>query len=297
MQSIGMTDGFGQGVWQQEAVEVARGAAETLPASAHGVMLAVLIAGVVMMIVGRRFLKAVFVGAGAVGALVLGYFGPSTLGLSVDPLITGIILALVGAVIGWAAFRMTVAVVLGVVLALAGPVFTASFTGVDMHAPQVQETMGPLAPAEMLLDGVPLGVFEAGEAAPGEASGRAKSAERVRVFVGGFADELTRYWNALPQSTRMTLFWSSVLGGLLGIALGLVLPKRAAAVVTSVLGGGLVIFAGSWFAFSYGIRLPGSSPENGGVPSPRFVALLWGVLAVIGIGMQWTKKSARADNE
>jgi hypothetical protein len=292
-----MTVLIGQGVWQQEAVEVARGAAETLPASAHGVMLAVLLAGVVMLFVGRRFLKAVFVGAGAVGALAFGYFVPSGLGLSVDPLITGLILAVVGAVVGWAAFRMTVAVVLGAVLALAGPIFTASFTGVDMHAPRAQETMGPLAPAEMLLEGVPLGPVQEGGAAQEVDAGKTKAAERVRVFVGGFTDELARYWNALAKDTRMTLFWSGVLGGLLGFALGLVLPKRAAAVVTSVLGGGLVIIAGSWFAFSYGIRLPGGSPENGGVPSPRFVAVMWGMLTAVGIGLQWTKKSARTDND
>ncbi len=297
MQATDITESFGQGVWQQEAVEVARGAAESVPASAHVVMLVMLIAGLVMLLVGRKFLKTVFVGAGAAGAMTLGYFGPASLGLSVDPLIMAIVLGVIGALVGWAAFRMTVAAVLGVVFAMGGPVFTASFTGVDMHPAQVEQAVGALEPSELLLEDVPLDVFESGEAAGGEGAVKEAAAARVRVFVRGFTDEFARYWNGLPQSTRMTLFWSSVVGGLLGIAIGLVLPKRAAAVVTSVLGAGMVLLAGSWFLFSNGIHLPGSSPESGGVPSPRVVAVAWAVLAAVGIGMQWTKKVARADND
>lgn len=290
------TNSFGDGVWQQEAMEVARNAAEALPTSAHAVMLAVLIAGLVMLFVGRRFLKGVFVAAGAVGAMAAGYFGPASLGMNLDPLITGLVMGVLGALVGIAAFRMTVAVVLAAVLALGGPVITASLTGVTVPTPSVQESMGPLSPEQMLLDGVPLGPVE-DDSAEARAERERKAAERVRVFVRGLLDELARYWNALPRNTRMTLFWSSVFGALIGFAAGIVLPRRAAAVVTGVLGAGLMVVAGGWFAFANGIMLPGATPENGGIPSPRFIALVWVVLAAVGIGMQWTKKAAKADND
>ncbi len=91
----------------------------------------------------------------------------------------------------------------------------------------------------------------------------------------------TDYWSTLPPEARGTIVWSTLGGAVLGLALGTLMPRRAAALVTALAGAGGAIVGARVLAISD----PGQWLEPG---SPGVVGWLavWLVLALGGLWVQ-----------
>jgi len=59
-----------------------------------------------------------------------------------------------------------------------------------------------------------------------------------------FADNAVGYWNALPPQSRTTIVLGAIAGGLLGLLIGAIAPRRAAAIMTGLCGSGVLLACG-----------------------------------------------------
>ncbi|MDX2114651.1 MAG: hypothetical protein SFZ24_03390 [Planctomycetota bacterium] len=118
-----------------------------------------------------------------------------------------------------------------------------------------------------------------GEALP-EVSAR-RGGEIIGAFVRHAAWQLWAFWNEdVTPSGRIALMMSAVLGYLGGLALGLALPKRAAAVTTALLGAAVWLPSAAYLAIALGLPMSESMPADPGV-----WLLAWA--AVAGAGLLW----------
>ena len=86
---------------------------------------------------------------------------------------------------------------------------------------------------------------------------------------------------------------ASVVGGALaGFALGLAVPRKGAAVVTSFGGAAIWMPAAVWLLCATPIPLEGALPA---IPAAWLIA--WVVISVVGTWIQWTRSKRQADKD
>lgn len=94
-------------------------------------------------------------------------------------------------------------------------------------------------------------------------------------------------WNALPDRARHNLAAAALAGAVLGLVIGILAPKKSAALVTASLGAGLMLAAAALL-----IRTlePGHAARNLlallDQRGPGAWLAVWGVLAVLGLAIQ-----------
>ena len=275
----------------------------SLPAGAHLVPVLLLICGLVLWLVGGRFLKQHFImiGIGA-GAGLAAMFGAQLLPAEVGP-IPGPYAAMgIGAILGLIAsllaFRFSMALCGAIVLAAAGSL------GMGVYLSREPDAL-PLTQATEARDRLSPAAGQLGEKVRDAAEDYEKSRETppaakpdetakpstpklgevtdaTREFAQEVRSEAEELWTTTPERSRMLLIAAAAAGALSGAAAGMAMPKRAAAVVTAVLGAGLTLIAATWFAHAYDIPGARLLSERG----PLGMLLAWAGMSGFGAVVQ-----------
>jgi hypothetical protein len=283
-----------------------------LPWSAHTIILGTLVLGLLLWLFGRRSMKLAFAGLGLWGGVVLGVTLPALVGVAAPTWMTGGIGGLIGLVLGLGAFRFTIALSLGALAAVIAPLVAAGILHIRPLPPEASPTrIAPPRP-ELALPGVPplpaipsdgslhelvpgllpapsSGPASAGDtpadpAAPNDAEIVIREgALKVREFFKALIAELRPHWEAQGDRERLVIIASSVAGALLGIALGMMLPRKSAGLVTGFVGAALWMFAAGWLMNLAGMAMPAFLPDT-----PSGWVMLWAGIGVVGTLFQWT---------
>lgn len=287
------------------------------PWAPHVVALFAFGAGIAMWLAGRSYLRLTFcLAGGAIGALS-GFEVFAALAPSVNPFIgAGVGLAL-GALLGLVTFRFVVALSLGAVGAIAATLvalaaltvsgdaieeqitaaqadFIAASPEADHDDTSIREgardawrSLAPLAfgedsPANDSFVG-PVIADAAGDLAD-------HAAEQARLFFAALADQTAPIWNDLPAPRRVALSGAAVAGLLIGLLGGFLLPSRAAAVTTAVIGPAIWMPTGMYLLAALGAPLESWAPSR-----PLVWIGLWLGAAAVGLMVQWTRKKPNSD--
>lgn len=113
------------------------------------------------------------------------------------------------------------------------------------------------------------------------------AAAKIEETTRRYADESKVWWDAAPAQTRTTMFWSGTLGGLVGLLVGLVSPKKSAAVLTAFAGSAVAMLAGASFA-----KAAQWEPVFVQSWTPAHWAGVWAVAAAMGAMFQTSRVKA-----
>lgn len=278
-----------------------------LPWSAHTIIVGTLILGILLWLFGRRSMKLAFAGLGVWGGVVLGITLPALVGITVPGWISGLIGGVIGLVLGLGAFRFTIAASLGGLAAIVSPLIAAGILHVrplpPTQPPAPRSELAETTPGANDLEGLAPGFLPGGIAGPrsdddseephdadAEPASPSEAEEviregalKVREFFATLWVELKPHWQGQGDRERLVIIASSIAGGLLGIALGMMLPRKSAGLVTGFVGAALWLFAAVWLLSLAGIALPSFLPDN-----PSGWVLIWAVVGVVGTLFQWT---------
>ena len=282
------------------------------------VALAVVVAcGVVMLLFGGRLLRpAIVLGAvvasGALGVrLAVAESGGGVLG--VPPAVWAIGTPIAGFALALVLYRLCLGVLFALAAASAGFLFTVIIVTAIGEAPQagIENSGVVLESPENAGDGPESSpevhantpVLERIQAIAQDAAG-----EEASVLVASSLDAVARSLSErIDQGLASVTGWLAsqtagisptlkTLGltvatvcGLIGLALGLASPQRVARIATSIVGGWMLVAAGSaaWMHWR----------DASEAPLPIVVLLSWGVLVVAGVFVQSRQKGYSADEK
>ncbi len=134
------------------------------------------------------------------------------------------------------------------------------------------------------------GTAAAGSPAPGSAEQDAADKERIEAAkrtAQAISEHVAERWQALPQRSRLVIAGSWMAGAMAGFLLGLLLPNKAAAAVSALTGGAMVI-AGS---ASLADRYTSLGPWLAGVGAMGWLGA-WMVVSAIGLLHQSKRKKS-----
>lgn len=276
-------------------------------------LLAVLVVGVVIWLIGRRIART----ACAVCGLVLGGLGGYVLGEMLSdqgafvlPLVIGAGIA--GALLAGLLFRVWIALSGAALLALAVPAAVLVWQGTPAEEPEAtasaeveaeaeaetaadvpDEPAGPVGVAELLRRSL----TEEGELAAGEEAERAEveevieaAADVARQWYDEQTQRVSEWWADLGPGTRGTIYLAGAIGAGLGLVLGLVAPFVAASFESALVGSILLLLAGRELTAMHASGAAAYFPQ-----SPRMVLVWLGLITVLGFAIQWTLFYRRAD--
>jgi len=266
-----------------------------------GVVLTIgaLIVGVVLWAAGRRMLRTAFGAAGLLigaGAGVAIAQWPVVASTGAPEWVIILVMALLLAVVCAAAYRLTLAAAIGVLLASIAPVgVLAAVERGWMHLPE-GETLGPAPTAEEILAMPAPPSMTEGEQEDGSTAVESTAAEdlpRWRQWGVDAWDAVVaapkRAWEMSDETLRWTMVAASGSGLVAGLMLGAAAPSLAASLVTSLFGSLLLLGSGCTLAVKLNV------PDRF-LPHDTLQWLLWwAVAAVIGLGLQWTLRPKPAD--
>lgn len=278
-----------------ESIRAVADVAEGVPAYIPILILSVITTiGVALWAYGGRFVKpSVVLVASAAG----GYAG-FTLGDTFDPALgpwIGLALGIVvGCAVGYWLFRMAAGVLLAAFLAVAAPTAAAVALDYDLAAraqaiadvvrdaangDDESSTTNPDAIAARSLTG------ENDDAHAEETVTARGVLERAGAWLIGFAGDAAEggedIWDDLDPDEQRTIVATGLVGALAGLALGVIFPTFAMAVLTSGLGAAAILGAGSRLAVQYRPEWESSLPD-----SPIAWAAIWVGVAFLGVVLQ-----------
>jgi hypothetical protein len=281
-----------------------------------------LVLGLMLWIAGQRVLRPVFalaglvVGAGA-GWLAAAAFVRHEIDIGLPPWLGAVILGLLFAAVGALVYRLAVAFALAVVLALAGAAAVLTVNEIDI-VPSWSQDATP-APAED--PGAPVfslpgpiedlandwlrrtatgdtGETDAGDLARGDdepttlervagANERLGEAEDLAEQVLAIAAE---WWQQVPAPVRPVLVGAALAGLLAGLLLATFAQRLSVTTVTAF--GGSLLWIGSLgvLASRFGVDLKALVAD-----SPGVTLVLWLIVSLIGVAIQWTTRARPAD--
>lgn len=299
-------------------------ALQGLPIGMHGGALLALIAGLGLWLFGARFLKPAFgllgmcVGslAGAValpmmGVMQVGSFPSVYVGLAAG--------AALGLLASCLLFRFALGIASGIVFVVVGVLGASIY--LNQHAPG---TVDP--PARLLLAPLPEDVEPVGEAGwspgssltftgsdgttttvPSGASGSpashvaltglsSETESKIRAHAArarSFVDEMSRRgreaWASVGARERLILTGGGIGGGVIGVLFGLTMPRRSAAMVTSLFGASVVLSSAVWLAGA--TDAPGKQMLE---LQPMGVVIALAIATAVGMLVQLTMTGRRA---
>lgn len=251
--------------------------------------------GLALWALGGRFVKpSVVLVASAAG----GYAG-FTLGKHMDPAIgpwVGLLLGLTaGAAVGHWLFRMAAGVLLAAFLAIAAPTGAAVALDYDLaaRAQAIVDAVRDAATSEderdtpTLPDGATRSLVDADSPAEGddEALTARGVVARAGAWMAGFLTDAAEggeeIWNELEPEEQRTIVAAGAIGALAGLAVGVIFPTVAMAVLTAGLGGAAMLGAGSSLASMMNPEWRASMPE-----SPIAWAAIWVSVSLLGVVLQ-----------
>ncbi len=106
-------------------------------------------------------------------------------------------------------------------------------------------------------------------------------ASRTRSALDSGRDEAGALWDSIPARERFVLLGSGLAGGVLGLLVGLAMPKRSAMVVTALAGSAVWLLGLALAAGTAQLTIPSMLGED---PAARLI--LWVAVALVGVGGQ-----------
>lgn len=114
--------------------------------------------------------------------------------------------------------------------------------------------------------------------------------DRAKEFVHDIYVRAKERWDGYPQSLRNNLMLSAAVGALLGLLLGALMPGMSASIASAGAGSAICLIAGSVLAAKLG------AGESEWMPQTSTTWLvLWAVVAIIGLAIQWTTRPKPVD--
>ncbi len=108
------------------------------------------------------------------------------------------------------------------------------------------------------------------------------AAQRSRDFVEGVYDRVMADYESRPARSKLILASATMAGLGVGLLLGVVMPKRSSALVTSLFGSAL------WLAAGNALVRASTDPTPELLDQPPLVwAVLWGTVTVVGMAIQF----------
>jgi hypothetical protein len=234
-----------------------------------------LVAGIVLLLAGGKVLRPVAVVLGGAA----GGFGGSVLlpGLLPDN-VYGVPGNAVGMGIGTIIGMVAAAVLFRAAMAAAG---AATFGAAGVLIAGMTLGMSPQVPASFA------NVDKQAAQTVVLASYPRQEADASSNVAGKLAEQLwgdaTVAWGSLPSDSKMRLMASGLGAGLLGLMVGAMMPRRAAALVTALLGAGVSLASFTWIAQR--AEWPGRGLLEHG---PMGWLAICGVVAAAGLVFQLT---------
>lgn len=261
-----------------------------VPAAADTLAVVALIAGLVLWLVGGKVLRPLLAIAGfaggAVGGAVLAtrVWGGEAFGVSAGYIGLGVGAA-VGGLLAFALFRFAMAAGSAMVFAAAGVLGVGVYLSVSPGAGTIDLANARSAARDYVAARVADDLVSRTSAGLGLSAAQARAGSPAEQA----AAETGTVWTRLPESSRLMLIVGGVGGALVGLALGALAPRRAAAIVTAWLGAVVWLASLVWLASDLG--LPGRQFLDQG---PAQWLVIWLVVALIGLAIQVSGKPAVA---
>lgn len=305
-----------------------------LPIGVHGGAVLALLAGVTLWLFGAKVLKPVFAILGMcvgslAGAIALPMMGIAQVG-SIPSVYVGLGAGAIGGIVAACfLFRFALGIASALVFAAVGLLGASIYLNdrspgtIDPPARLLLAPLGDRPPATdgsggssgsggyrpdtTLIARAPDGTTmtlppDAAGAAIREATGLSEEtqsklrdhAARARTF----ADEMSRRghaaWDSVGVQDRLILTGGSLAGTVLGVLFGLTMPRRSAAMVTSLFGASIVLSSSVWLAGAM------DAPAKEALElQPGGIGIALGVATIIGMVVQLTmtaKRSGSAPN-
>ncbi len=284
--------------------------AQSLPEGGSVPLFFLLAGGLMLWLFGAQIVKPVFFVFGlAIGAFVGTTVLPLTGlpafqigGVTITPGITGLIVgAIIGSLVMLAMFRMVIAFTSAIAFAAAGLLGAMVFLHFN---PTTDTTLTPTESSIVESGDAATNAFNSGaDSAAREAAERSvnmlnsgsnqplideetknhilDAAERSRAFITRVVDTVKADLDARPARDKMIAFSSMFAGLALGLLIGVVMPTRASALVTSLTGSAAWIGAGTALL----------TARNGEIPefldqSAVVWAIVWIIIAILGLFVQ-----------
>ncbi len=231
--------------------------------------------GLAMWLTGRQIARIVCAAVGlTLGAIAAMRWSGSLGSFTGAPLwVWMMVAAVTGWALGWVLFRVCVAVIGAVMLAVVVPITLLTFE---------QQTL-PYFHPQMAIDtagddgGEPLGYFES----------------RFAYRLADKTQEFYTWYGQLPTQRLVTLNMIAAITALCGLMVGLIKPFILASLVSSLMGVVLV-----WSAVQYALGAVWPHAPGWVVAlDPKLAVLQIGLGTVAGVVMQWTLSIHQADNE
>jgi len=272
-----------------------------LPAPMLVVFSMLLAVGVVVWLMGRSLARPACVlsglALGAAGGLAATHLG-SFRGLVMLGIVVGGGIA--GAVLAAMLFRLWVAIVGAVLLALIVPAGLIVWHGTDppsfaaTQATEAADAGGNGDEADDAGedgDGAIPGVSEVAAATTGKSDSGAieLAAESLEGLHAKQSEAIGDWWAGLETTTRRRLMYGCGIGAAVGLVLGLLAPLTGAAIESAVAGAMLIFFPGRALLSHFFPEQAGWLPQ-----SPRWTVLWLCLITLAGFWLQWitTRKSA-----
>ena len=290
-----------------------------LPWTAHAAAIAVLLAGLILWIVGEKTLRFLVQGLGLLTGAVVGWWMTDAIGMPLPQWVGAIAGALIAVLVFLALLRFVVALSLSATLAIIAPLIVVSLIAAygSPLENQGRDHFGPLSEDALFFRDIPIEKDDAlgpntlfggywsipkkddeppvADQSPSNSEADAASepliSDRVERLAAGIWSEVAYAWNSQPTRDRGLLLLALLCGGAVGLGIGAVLPKKAAALVAAGLGAALWLVAGVWLLHASGwmARIPMGDDM-------RVWLGVWVGISVLGAGFQWMRPRPRADN-
>ncbi len=255
--------------------------------------------GVFLLLFGRRILRP----SVAMTGLVLSALTAGLVGRQFFTGETVIVCVVVGGIIGvlvaWATYRLWMALLLAVMLALVVPWGVLAWHGAPPSP--IEQRLGAVGDPDLgqrIADPSALGDHFAAAPPPsdGAAPGDEPSQPTLMERAGDAADELGRelrdWWiNDVSAATRWTAMTATAAFAVGGFVVGLIVPELAAALATSLVGAGLILASVMRLTGRYATGLEEWMPAG-----PRMLLIVLGAMTVVGAVLQWTVLRRRGED-
>ena len=247
----------------------------------------------ILLLAGGRLLRPAVGLAGGLFGAGCGLLLAPSLAIDVSPLVIALITGIIAAVIAVGIAKFAILLTLALGLAIASPVVTWHLAGLNdgkeiisnvieaanIEIPQettTEET--PIEPVDEPTENtIPeLSTTNAMGLAFGMLTSHALDATRSGIKRANAA------WDVIPAGPRLMLVGAAIAGLLLGLLIATFMPHLAASVITSSFGSVLLIEA-----LRNGATIIWSQQEFAAI-SPDFLLILYGGLALAGLGLQLT---------
>ncbi|TVQ60479.1 MAG: hypothetical protein EA378_11425 [Phycisphaerales bacterium] len=106
-------------------------------------------------------------------------------------------------------------------------------------------------------------------------------AARTRSALDSGRSEAGTFWHSIPPKERFVLLGAGIAGGVLGLLVGLAMPKRSAMLVTALAGSAVWLLGLALAAGTAQLTIPSMLGED---PAARLI--LWVAVALVGVGGQ-----------